>query len=303
MPDVSIIILNWNTRDLLAQCIETAQRLAGPLSLEFIVVDNASTDDSVAMVRERFPDARVVENAENVGFARGNNAGVAVATGRYALLLNSDAFLTQGALSALVALADSHPRAGLIGAHLRNADGSFQASHTPFPTLGRELFILTGLGRALFGPHFPSHGPEEARGAQTVDYVEGACLLVRPEAYRAVGGLDSGFFMYAEEVDLCFALRRAGWEVWYEPAARVTHLGGGSSQHRRPQREGDLYRSRVRFFRKHYGALQATLLKGLIYLLTLIKMSAHGTLRWLTGGRRGRAVVSLAYLRAQLKDV
>lgn len=302
MFDVSVIIVSWNTSALLTQCLETTRAWAGPLALEIIVVDNASTDDSVSLVRKRFPEVKLLVNTENVGFARANNVGVAAATGRYALLLNSDAFLTEGALPALVALADLHPRVGLIGAHLRNADGTFQASHTAFPTLWRELLLLSGLGRALFGAHFPSHGPEEELGAQQVDYVEGACLLVRLEAYRAVGGLDEGYFMYSEEVDLCYTLRGAGWEVWYEPSARVTHLGGGSSQNRRPQREGDLYRSRIRFFSKHYGTAQTIILKLLILGFTVVKRVTHGVLRLISGGRIGRPVVSLRDLMRLLKQ-
>jgi len=302
MPDVSVVVVNWNTRELLADCLRTAQKMAGDVSIEFVVVDNASTDGSQDMVRQQFPEARLIANTQNVGFARANNQGVAAAQGRYALLLNSDAFLLPGALPAMVALADSNPYIGLVGAHLLNADGTFQASHTAFPNLWQEFLILSGLGRLLFGRYYPSGGPQAARGSQAVDYVEGACLLARREAYQAVNGMDEGFFMYAEEVDLCYALIRAGWQVWYHPAARVTHLGGASSRNRKPQREGDLYRSRVRFFRKHYGNAQADLLKAMIFAFTAVKVAIHSTLRWISGGRLGRPVVSLGYLSTQLKE-
>lgn len=200
-------------------------------------------------------------------------------------------------------LADAQPRAGIIGAHLLNADGTFQASHTPFPNLWQEFLILSGLGRLLFDRWYPSRGPEEAKGPQPVDYVEGACLLVRPEAFKETNGLDEGFFMYAEEVDWCYTMRQKGWQVWYQPVAKIIHLGGGSSHGRRTQREGDLYRSRVRFFRKHYGNIPAQLLKLQIYGLTAIKIAFHGLLRLISGGRRGRAVVSLKYLATELKEV
>lgn len=301
VPDVSVVILNWNTRDLLVECLRVTAAQAGGLSLELIVVDNASTDDSAAVVRRDFPQVRVVQSPANIGFAAGNNLGVRAATGRYVLLLNTDAFLQPGALPALVTLMDAQPRAGLAGARLLNRDGSFQASHTPFPTVSREFLILSGLGRLLFGAHFPSRGPDRADGPKAVDYVEGACLLCRPEAYGQVGGLDAGFFMYAEEVDLCMALKRAGWSVWYHPEAEVVHLGGASSSERKPEREGDLYVSRVRFFRKHYGPVAATLLTGLIYVFTALKNVLHGALRLATGGRRGRPVVSLSRLSAKLR--
>jgi GT2 family glycosyltransferase len=126
-------------------------------------------------------------------------------------------------------------------------------------------------------------------------------MLVRPQAVHEVGGLDEGYFMYAEEVDWCYAMAQAGWEVWYQPEAEIIHLGGGSSRHRRPQREADLYCSRVRFFRKHYGEGAARLLGLLIYVLTAVKWASHGLLRAVSGGRYGRPVVSVGYLRAVLE--
>jgi GT2 family glycosyltransferase len=302
LPDLSVIIINWNTRDLLIKCLRTLYDTVEELDYEIIVVDNASTDDSLTVVREHFPQVRLVENDENVGFAKANNQAMDASQGRYMLLLNSDAFVTSGALEVLVHLADSNPQAGIVGAHLLNPNGSFQASHTAFPHLWQEFLILSSFGRILYGSWYPSHGPEEAKGPQVVDYVEGACLLVRREAYEDVGGLDEGYFMYAEEVDWCYVMQKNGWEVWYQPLARVTHLGGGSSQHRRPEREADLYRSRVRFFRKHYGNTAAQLLVLQLYIFTAIKNFVHTLLRLLSGGRYGRPVVSVRYLALKLRQ-
>jgi hypothetical protein len=302
-PLLSIIVLNWNTRDLLAQCLGAVLRFQGEAECEVMVVDNASTDDSLAMLAERFPQVQVIYNTHNVGFAGGNNRGVAACAGKYALLLNTDAFLGPDALRELVRVAESDPRTGVVGAHLLDPDGTFQASYTPFPTLWREFLILSGLGRAIHGPHYPSAGPDEGRGAQKVDYVEGACLLVNVEAYRAMNGLDEGFFMYAEEVDLCYTMRKHGWNVWYAPGARVTHLGGASSANRKPEREADLYRGRVQFFRKHYGMVSAGALKAMIFFFTAAKVVAHGLARWASGGRVGRRVVSLGYLAERLRGV
>jgi hypothetical protein len=200
-------------------------------------------------------------------------------------------------------LAESQPDIGMVGAHLLNTDGPFQASHTPFPNLWQEFLILSGLGRTFIGPSYPSRGPDEDKGPQRTDYVEGACMLVRREAVDDVGGLDEGYFMYAEEVDWCYAMRQKDWQVWYHPAAKVIHFGGGSSQNRRPQREGDLYRSRVRFFRKHYGHRAAQLLKLQIYGFTILKAIGHGLLRLMSRGRYGRPVVSLRYLVTELRGV
>ena len=303
MPDVSIIVVNWNTHDLLADCLNSVAATAGELDLEIVVVDNASTDGSQAMVRQTFPHVRLIANAENVGFARANNQGLAACRGRYVLLLNSDALLTPNSLQTMLDLAESRPRVGIVGAHLRNRDGSFQASHSPFPNLWQEFLILSGIGRLLYGRWYPSHGPEENEGPQVVDYVEGACLLVRRAAFEQVGGLDEGYFMFSEEVDWCYAMREKGWQVWYQPEARVIHLGGGSSRNRRPQREADLYRSRIRFVRKHYGITAAWLLKAQIVGFTAIKSLGHGLLRRVSGGRYGRQVVSLRRLAVQLREV
>jgi GT2 family glycosyltransferase len=301
-PDLSIVIVNWNTYGLLAQCLWSLYDTLCDVAFEVIVVDNGSSDGSTEMVRQVFPRVLLVQNEENVGFARGNNQGLMLSRGRYVLLLNSDTIARPGAVSALLNLAESQPRAGIVGARLVNPDGSFQASHTPFPTLWQEFLILTGIGRLLLGTWFPSRGPDEDGGPREVDYVEGACLLVRHEAIAEVGGLNEAYFMYSEEVDWCYSMACAGWEVWYQPAAEIVHLQGGSSRHRQRRREADLYRSRVRFFRLHYGERTARLLQWQMYALTAVKIVAHGLLRLLSGGRRGRPVVPLRRLALALKD-
>jgi N-acetylglucosaminyl-diphospho-decaprenol L-rhamnosyltransferase len=265
------------------------------------VVDNASTDDSLAVTRAQFPHVRILENRDNVGFARANNQAALMSQGRYMLFFNSDAILLPNAAQALLDVAEAIPRAGIVGAQLLNPDESFQASHTPFPNLWKEFMILSGLGRLIFGRWYPSCGPEEDKGPQVVDYVEGACLLVRRSAFGDVGGLDEDYFMYAEEVDWCYAMKENGWQVWYQPAARVIHLGGGSSQNRRTQKESNLYKSRVRFFRKHYGRLAAAILKLQILVFTGIKIIVHGCLRRVSGNRLGRQVVPLRYLISDMR--
>jgi N-acetylglucosaminyl-diphospho-decaprenol L-rhamnosyltransferase len=303
MLDLSIIIVNWNTRQMLADCLDSIKATLENLTFEVIVVDNGSTDGSQAMLGERFSHVRLVQNQENVGFARANNQAMELGKGHYMLLLNSDALLLPHAVQAMFDLAEAKPQVGIVGACLLNVDGSFQASHTPFPNLWQEFLILSGVGRMLYGPWYPSRGPEEDKGPQKADYVEGACMLVRREAFEELGGLDEGYFMYAEEVDWCYAMRERGWQVWYQPAAKVMHLGGGSSRDRRHQREADLYRSRMRFFRKRHGDGAARLLKVQIYTLTAVKIAVHGLLRLASGGRYGRPVVSLRHLVMELREV
>ena len=300
---VSVIIVNWNTRQLLGQCLDTLCENMNGLDYDVWVVDNASSDDSVPFLRSHHPWVHVVESDRNLGFAGANNLAMHLSSGRYMLLLNSDAFVTPDAVTSLVRCADADVQSGIVGACLLNPDGTFQASHTPFPSLGREWLILTGLGRKLFGEHYPSRGPEDGIGRQRVDYVEGACLLVRRTAFEQVGGMDEGYFMYAEEVDWCFSMKAAGWQVWYEPAAKVTHIGGASSTGRRTRREADLYRSRIRFFRKHKGDLAANILKMEILGLTAIKNVVHWALRLVTKNRKGRQIVGVRELAISLRGV
>jgi N-acetylglucosaminyl-diphospho-decaprenol L-rhamnosyltransferase len=304
MPDLSIIVVNWNTRDLLAQCLRSVYQTSDNLDFEIVVVDNASTDGSVEMVERLFPHIGLITNQENVGFARANNQAIARCQGRYVLLLNSDTRVLFESLCNVVRFMDEHPRAGIVGVRLLNPDGTFQASYTPFPTLWLEFLILSTLGRRLIRATFPSYGPRAGEGARTiVGYMEGACLVARREAIEQIGGLDERIFMYAEDVDWCYRFHQAGWEVWYLPQAPIIHYGGQSSNRRKGRMEAELYRSRVYFFRKHYGRAAALCLKGLIYTVTLTKMVVHGALRFVTKGRRGRTVPSWQELHLGLTSV
>ena len=301
VPQVSVIIPSWNTRALLAECLESIVCTTADLDVDIIVVDNGSTDGSQAMVQSRFGGARLIANQTNLGFARANNPALAATTAPYALLLNSDAQLRTGTLHALLALAESQPKAAIIGGQVHNVDSSFQASYAEFPSLWQELLVLSGLGRLLHGRWYPSHGPEDGKGPQRVDWVGGACMLVQRRVLADLGGFDETYFMYAEEMDLCYRAGRAGWEVWYVPAADVVHHGGASSRHQAQRREADLYCSRVRFFHRHYGDVAARRLKLLIYACAAVKLPVHALLRSLSGGRYGRPVVGLSLLAAELR--
>jgi GT2 family glycosyltransferase len=302
--DLSIVIVNWNTRALLEQCLRSLEDTIRHSSFDVWVVDNGSSDGSVAMVQKCFPDVHIIANTENVGFVRANNQALARCKGRYVLLFNSDAQALFSSLDNIVRFMDEHPNAGLAGVRLLNPDMSFQASFTPFPTLWREFLILSGLGKWLIRPVFPSSGPQMERGAQKiVGYMEGACLMARREAVDQVGGLDEHIFMYAEDVDWCYRFHQSGWEVWYLPQSPIIHHRGQSSKKRRGRMEAELYRSRVYFFTKHYGKGTAFCLKVLIYAVTLTKMLVHRLLRLVTRGSRGRTVTSWRDLHLALTDV
>jgi len=301
--ELSIIIVNWNTRDLLAECLQSLISTIHESPYEIWVVDNASTDDSLPMLSKSFPSVNIIANTENVGFARANNQAMEKSTGEFMLLFNSDAVALPGSIQAMLQLAKNNPQIGIVGALLKNTNGSFQASHTPFPTLWQEFLILTGIGRRLFGYYYPSRGPEIEIGPQSVDYIEGACMLVRRQAYQIIGGIDERYFMYAEEVDWCQSMQESDWEVWYQPKAEIIHHGGGSSLGRRTRREGDLYQSRVLFFSKHYGKNRTRALKAMIYTITTIKFMIHNGVRLLSGNKLGRRVISPKELSAKLKGI
>ncbi len=260
MIDLSVLIVNWNTRDVLSACLRAIPEAVAPLASETIVVDNSSTDGSPEMMRADFPWVRLVENRENVGFVRATNQAIAASRGVYLLLLNSDAIAPPGSLARMVSFMEHHSDAGAVAPKLINPDGSFQASYARFPTLFSESLSAFGLNRRLWGPHHPSPPPRPDEEPHPVDWAPGACLLLRRSAVEAVGPLDEGFWMYSEDTDLCYRIHRAGWKVYYLPDVEIVHLGGASSRQCRPESVARLYGSKIRFFRKHYGPLQANLL-------------------------------------------
>lgn len=271
MIDVSIIIVSWNTRALLLSCIEALAAAVGRLSADIWVVDNASIDGSVEAVQARFPAVKLISNEQNVGFAGANNQAIRASNGRYALLLNSDTVADSGAIERLVHFADATPQAGVIGAMLLNPDRTFQASFADFPSFRSELLSATGVGARLFFRNYPSYGPRQSQHTRRVGYIPGACMLVRREAITAVGIMDESYFMYSEETDWCLRMQRAGWETWYLPTAKIVHFGGQSTRQVRFSMQQALYRSKVRFFRKHYGTLWGMLLSIILFAVLRVR--------------------------------
>lgn len=270
-PDVSVVIVSWNTRALTTACLASLPAAAATTTWDAWVIDNASSDDSVEVIRRDHPHVHVIANAGNVGFAAANNQGIRACSGRYVLLLNSDTVMAPGSLDALVSFADAHPTAGVVGPRLVNPDGSFQSGPTPFPSLWTELLSVTGIGRRLTYRGYPSRRPAAARHAQPTDYVVGACMLARREAIDAVGVLDESYFMYSEEPDWCWRMRQAGWSTWYTADAVVTHFGGQSTSQVREAMLVALYRSKVRFFRLHRGPVPAVLLVVLFAAVSRVR--------------------------------
>lgn len=248
--DLSIVIVNWNTRDLLLDCLASAYHTIRDLSFEVFVVDNASSDGSVAAVREAYPQVIVIENEKNLGFAAANNKALRRMAGRYALLLNTDAVLTDGAAEKMLRFMDSHPRVAMGCGQLLNADGSKQNSIANFPSfltlLGNESLL-----RILWPKRFPSKR-QEYTAPIPVQSCIGACLLVRKAAMDEVGLLDERYFFFMEETDWARAMFKAGWESWFVPDARIYHLQGQSAGDNVEARKM-FYRSRYQYFQKWYG--------------------------------------------------
>jgi GT2 family glycosyltransferase len=275
--DLSIIIVNWNASDLLERCLNSIFVTNSSICQEVIVVDNASSDGSQELLQVQYPQVKLVTNQENEGFARANNRGLRLAKGRYHLLLNSDAFVHPGTLENMVQFMDGNPEAGVAGCRLYYENGTLQPSCTGFPTLFTELWQVLWLDRLfpksrIFGQYRMSYWNFD--DVREVDSVMGAFMMLRPEAVVEVGLLDESYFMYSEEVDLCYRMKKAGWKVLFNPDASATHIWGGTSK-RIPSRTSflRLYQSRIMFFRKHYGSFVAFLYKLVLFLGSSLRVA------------------------------
>lgn len=284
MIDLTTIIVSWNVRDLLRRCLYSISN-GQP---EIIVIDNASTDGSPDMVRDEFPHAHLITNEQNRGFAAANNQGLARSRGRYLLLLNPDTEVVGDALATMVRYLEDHARVGALGPQLCYPDGSLQPSRRRFPTMATALVESTVVQQwwadnRILRRYYMQDTDDDV--VQPVDWLVGACLLVRREAYEQVGGLDEGFFMYSEELDWCKRIKDAGWEVVYLPTATVIHHEGKSSEQVVPARHIRFQSSKVRYFGKHHGAFQAEALRWFL-LATYVYQVAREGLKWLVGHKR-----------------
>ncbi len=265
-PDAAVVIVSFNTREILRECLLTLRKEADGLNIETFVVDNYSRDQSAEMVEQEFPEVILRRSTINLGFAAANNVAFHEARGRYVVLLNSDAFLRPGSLRLSIAKMDATPRCGLAGARLVGRDEAWQPSARMFPSPLNDLLTLTGLSarfpRSTFFGRFDRTWADQSAPA-SVDWVPGAFSIIRKEALDQVGIFDENFFLYYEEVDLCYRLKTVGWEVWYWPDVVVVHLGGESSKTIKTLSfsgsgsQLTLWRIRagLLYYRKHHGAV------------------------------------------------
>ena len=271
--DVSLIIVSWNTRDVLRNCLRSVYEQAVQIVFEVIVIDNASSDGSSEMVRAEFPQVVLIENRENHGFASANNQGIAIANGRYVLLLNSDTIVLDHAIDKTVQFADAHPEASVVGCRVLNADRTVQHTCFMFPSLLNMVLSSTYLYK-LF-PKNKFFGRErmlwwDRNDVRQVDVVTGCFMLVRREVVEQVGLMDERFFVYGEETDWCYRFKQAGYKMVFMPHAEIVHFRGESSKHIAAKTILLKRGSRLLFIKKHKGCLAyvlACLLTALFFFL------------------------------------
>ncbi len=266
--DLTVIILNWNTRELLKESLQSLLDQPPGLNTQIIVADNASEDGSREMVRALFPNVTLVVNTSNIGFGAGNNAALPLANGRYVLFLNSDTKVTQGALQTLVTYADANPDIGIVGPKLLNADGSLQYSCRQYPNLATGFFRNTPLGRLFPRNRFASDylmKDWDHATPRDVDWVSGAALMMRRALVDQIGAFDADFYMYCEDVDLCWrANHTKPWRVTYLPDAVIYHYIGKSSDLVPARMTYEFHRSQHLFYKKHYAAVTPVWLRPII---------------------------------------
>ncbi|HER19662.1 MAG TPA: glycosyltransferase family 2 protein [Chromatiales bacterium] len=273
--DVSIIVVAWNVKKLLQDCLRSVYEHTHEATFEVVYVDNGSQDGSVEMVRREYPQVHLIENAQNEGFIKANNQGIEVARGRYVLLLNSDTILLDDVVAGLVRFADAHPEAAVVGPRVLNPDGTLQRNCFMFPSVLNMFLFATYLNKMF--PRSRFFGRERMTWwdfdeARQVETVCGCCSLVRKAAIDQVGMMDPRYFVYGDDPDWCYRFRQAGWTVWFAPVGRIIHLGGQNTRQMARKFRWQLAGSTLLFVKLHRGPAAfwaARLLHALFFWLRL----------------------------------
>lgn len=267
VPDISIVLVNYNQPEYTAQCLDSIAASPPQSSYEIVLVDNASADGSADLLEGRYPYVKLIRSSHNGGIAGGNNLGIRASIGRYVLLLNNDTLVTPGSIDRCVAFLDAHPNAGGMGGNLLNDDGTFQSADAAFHTLGQVFLILTKIGM-LFRPFYPSYPRRPA--VCEVDWMSTAFMAFRRDALEAVDLVDERYFIYSDETDLQYKLKQAGWKIFYLPDLETVHFGGKSLNPWRRRRL--VYRGYLLFFHKHRPPFESLLLRAMFVSACLPKL-------------------------------
>ncbi len=281
MPDLSVVIVSYNTRDLLPCCLTELREAVAGIEHELIIVDNASTDSSREYLRHEAGDIRLILNERNLGFAAANNQGLRIAEAPIILLLNSDAYISAETVRSAMRTIHCNPHIGLVGVRILNPDGTVQAESGTFPTLWNDIRVSVGLDQ------LGRSSGQVPTVAWPVDWVHGACMFARRVAVQAVGELDERYFMYSEEVDWCHRFWNSGWQVWYLPEITAVHLGGASSQSNDLSRRMALYQSRLGLRRRLAGPHSSVLLWFAMIVGLVGRLAMRPVLQFITRRKVG----------------
>jgi len=270
IPDLTIIIVNWNVKELLQNCLKSVYAQTKGTSFEIFVVDNASSDGSVETVEKEFPQVRLIKNRENVGFAKANNQAIRESKGRYLMLLNPDTIVVGDALDTMVLFMDKHRDTGAVGPRILNPDKTVQLTCGRYsPTLLTELWDFTKLSSVfpesrIFGKSLMGFWPHN--DTREVELLSGACMMVRKETIEQTGLMDEHFFLFAEETDWCYRIRKNGWKIYLNADAEIVHLSQQSVKRSSINTALESCKSMYRFFMKHHGRLSALSYRAMVFI-------------------------------------
>jgi GT2 family glycosyltransferase len=275
MLDVSVIIVSWNAKEHLYNCLRSLNVLRDGYKKEVVVVDNASTDGTVELVEEKFPEVKLIRNKENLGFARANNIGIRESSGRYICLINSDVILLDDCIGKLMTFMDDHPSVGMVGPKILNPDGSLQPQCQHFPSIWNHLCQTLGFNKlfpksGFFSEPFMRYWAHNE--IRKVDVISGCFWIVRREAVDQVGLLDESFFFYGEDIDWCRRFHAARWDVIFYPDACAIHFGSGSSNNAPIRFYLELQKADLQYWKKHHGSTGRTIYSMIILLRHLLRL-------------------------------
>jgi len=281
--DMSIVLVGWNNKSYLEPCLKSIYDGNLKCTFDIVVVDNGSTDGSQEMLQNKYPEVMLIQNEKNEGLGKASNQGVEATNGRYVLLLNNDTIVNGPSFDLLVTYLNDHPTVGAVGGKLLNEDGTVQSCYNNFSTLAEEFLIATRIGE-MIRPGYPAI--MDADEVKSVDWLGSACLLLRRSALDEIGLLDDSYFIYGDEADLQYRLKKAGWEVHFVPQATIIHFGGRSMT-RWPRRKR-VYRGKMLFYKKNYGIVRLFLLRLMLAILSVLKILVWGFL-YLIPSKRDQA--------------